>query len=452
MNVERVVSFIFHFYLSNLEFSNGEESYKHEIWDGEKIKNDVYFEVDYSDSKSFHNWMTDEKLYCYSGFEIGLLGSLFFLGFAISGLLLKMSDYIGRLNIVKIGLFVQILCWYSFYFYNNIYSYYTTLFVLGLTWGKNMWLYILLTETCPKRTQMLMSSIALTSDAVVPNIMMTLYFYLGGKYWKHIYFPALIFPVIAFAMSFFIPESPRYLYTKKKYKSLNNTLKCISRVNGVKYQLDSQIVTTNEANLNLEEKEGAISSLEEKDEVSEYSIWNDLKKPAIVINLLITMWCFSSVSFDHYMLTYYIKYIGGNIFVNNLAIGVSAIAANLTASVLQKRIGTRYSLAVNLSVSFVFGIPLLFSPPTWLIALCCFVAKFGTQSGYPLMFYLNSELFHPLFVPFSFSIWNLVSRGITIMSPQVAEFPKPLPIILFLWMASLLIVATMFVRKTKNVE
>ena len=119
---------------------------------------------------------------------------------------------------------------------------------------------------------MLMSSIALTSDAVVPNIMMTLYFYLGGKYWKHIYFSALIFPVIAFAMSFFIPESPRYLYTKKKYKSLNNTLKYISRVNGVKYQLDSQIVTTNEANLNLEEKEGAISSLEEKDEVSEYSI------------------------------------------------------------------------------------------------------------------------------------------------------------------------------------
>ena len=54
--------------------------------------------------------MTDEKLYCNSRFEIGLLGSLFFLGFAISGLLLKMSDYIGRLAVVRIGQILQILC------------------------------------------------------------------------------------------------------------------------------------------------------------------------------------------------------------------------------------------------------------------------------------------------------------------------------------------------------
>ena len=110
-------------------------SYRTELWDGNKINTDVYFEVDYSDPKSFHNWMTDQELYCYSGFQIGLLGSMFFLGLALSGILLKMSDYIGRLNVVKIGQVIQILCCYSFYFSNNIYSYYITMLFLGITWG-----------------------------------------------------------------------------------------------------------------------------------------------------------------------------------------------------------------------------------------------------------------------------------------------------------------------------
>ena len=39
--------------------------------------------VDYSDSESFHNWMTDYDLYWDSSFMIGLFGSTFFVGFTL---------------------------------------------------------------------------------------------------------------------------------------------------------------------------------------------------------------------------------------------------------------------------------------------------------------------------------------------------------------------------------
>lgn len=158
--------------------------------------------------------MTDEKLYCNSRFQIGLLGSLFFLGFAISGLLLKMSDYIGRLAVVRIGQILQILCWYSFFFINNVYSYYFTMLILGLTWGKNMCCYILLTETCPKRTHIYVSSIVIASDNLIALVIVPIYFYFGGKHWKHVFSLTLILPLLSYAMTFFIPESPRYLYSK----------------------------------------------------------------------------------------------------------------------------------------------------------------------------------------------------------------------------------------------
>lgn len=71
---------------------------------------DLDYKVDYDDPYSFHNWMTDEKLFCESDFMIGLFGSLFFVGFACSGILLKTSDYFGRTFVIKVGCFLQIAC------------------------------------------------------------------------------------------------------------------------------------------------------------------------------------------------------------------------------------------------------------------------------------------------------------------------------------------------------
>ena len=40
----------------------------------------------FKDRESFHNWMTEQNLYCKSSFMIGLFGSLFFVGLAVNGL------------------------------------------------------------------------------------------------------------------------------------------------------------------------------------------------------------------------------------------------------------------------------------------------------------------------------------------------------------------------------
>ena len=61
-----------------------------------------YWKVDYSDSISLHNWMTEHKLYCEPRFYIGLFGSIYFIGVALQGLLLKLSDYYGRLSLIRV--------------------------------------------------------------------------------------------------------------------------------------------------------------------------------------------------------------------------------------------------------------------------------------------------------------------------------------------------------------
>ena len=68
-----------------------------DICEGTELKPGVEFRVDYSDSLSLHNWVQELDMYCYSDYQIGLFGSMYFFGYAISSLLIKFSDWLGRL-------------------------------------------------------------------------------------------------------------------------------------------------------------------------------------------------------------------------------------------------------------------------------------------------------------------------------------------------------------------
>ena len=85
-----------------------------------------------------------------------------------------------------------------------------------------------------------MSLLIVGSDNFIAQVTTSLYFYFGGKNWRDIYFVTIILPIITFAMSFLLPESPRYLYSKNKYNELDDTMKYIARINGVDYRISSK--------------------------------------------------------------------------------------------------------------------------------------------------------------------------------------------------------------------
>ena len=84
------------------------------------------------------------------------------------------------------------------------------------------------------------------------------------------------------------------------------------------------------------------------------------------------------------------------------------------------------------------------------IATSVFLSMFFLEGAFWLIFYINPEMFPPLFVPFSFSISGVVGRVVTIAAPQIAEIkPKQVPIIIFLIICGLSTISTLFLRKPK---
>ena len=289
--------------------------------------------------------MTEQNLYCKSSFVIGLFGSLVFLGVALSGIIIKQGDRFGRKAILIYGSLGHAIVWFILFFSQNYIVYLVFMFFVGLLCAKDVMIYIYATEWVPLKNRMLTGAFFLVLETWLPLVISSPYFYSGGKNWKIPIIPALIFPIISFIVSFFIPESPKYLYAKKDWNNLRKVIKTISKINGVdmnhdyeieeEVKLKRRISGTDHHVAEEQHKTGnLINTTRSKNE--EFSVISALKDSKILINFIVTVSWFSFLSFNFHMIDFYLKYVRGNIFINTLLIITSQSIGNFAAGGIHK--------------------------------------------------------------------------------------------------------------------
>ncbi|CAI2362935.1 unnamed protein product [Moneuplotes crassus] len=428
-----------------------------DICQGGVLKDRDLWRPDYTDSKSFRNWMTDMELYCYSEFMIGLIGSIIFVGFVLSGIVLKVGDRFGRKKTIISGVIINMMACFVLYFWRNLYVIYVVLLLCGVLLYKNISIYILTIELIPTRHRMNTSSLINSAEAFLVYIPTTIFLLAGGKNMQHFLIVGLVLPVISLIPSFLIPESPKYLFEKGMFPELRKTLSYISRFNGAQMgdyiiegeqDCDSSKFSHEESSVKLDmtmpdnfnatkEKINISKVLEEynPNEVhqpllksipkEEFSVCRELKHRRTLLNLISIVICFCIASFSYYMVGIFLKYVGAN--------SVSEIAGNFGGGFIQNYIGTKKTLITCFSISLIASVPLLFVNNTILIAVCVFMGKFFLQGAFNVVYFASPEVFPPLFVSFSFMVSGIISRMFTIFAPQVAEVkPRQVPIIILL--------------------
>jgi MFS family permease len=92
-------------------------------------------------------------LYCASSFEIGLYGSMFFIGYLFSCVIFPpLADVYGRKNFVIAVCIIHGLCFLSLLFIPHIFAFYVTIFIFGAAGPlKNMIAYTHLMEFLPSK-------------------------------------------------------------------------------------------------------------------------------------------------------------------------------------------------------------------------------------------------------------------------------------------------------------
>jgi MFS family permease len=174
---------------------------------------ELEYRFDYSAENSIHNWVEKLNLTCRPGWQIGLLGSVYFMGWCCTLLWVPpLADKHGRKPVVFWGMLLNLI---AFTLMIATRSYLMTLgmiFIMGAITTIRLPLisnYLVELVATPWRTFYI--TIWQMSESI-PYIVATTYFLLDGKNSSVVVCVGYVFNVIAVAAIYFLPESPEFLY------------------------------------------------------------------------------------------------------------------------------------------------------------------------------------------------------------------------------------------------
>jgi hypothetical protein len=83
---------------------------KDDICDGSKLIEGKEFRSDFSSKYTLHNWVEESNLWCTGKFQIGLFGSIIFLGYGVSSFLVNpLSDKYGRRFVLLLATLMHVI-------------------------------------------------------------------------------------------------------------------------------------------------------------------------------------------------------------------------------------------------------------------------------------------------------------------------------------------------------
>jgi hypothetical protein len=102
-------------------------------------------------------------------------------------------------------------------------------------------------------------------------------------------------------------------------------------------------------------------------------------------------------------------------------------------------------------LSTISGILLATLPNAeWLIPYAVFGCMMGVTAAFNLVWMVILDAFPPLFVSFCFASASVLAHVITIGAPEVAEFKKPIPIIIYCIINGAALLLSFFLRIKKQ--
>jgi len=138
-------------------------------------------------------------------------------------------------------------------------------------------------------------------------------------------------------------------------------------------------------------------------------------------------------SFNYYIITFYLKYIPGNVYVNTTLSCTAEVIAYLFSGYIMTTFGVKLSYMIGFILAAAGGILLVifFNAEGALIAVFILFAKFGIALDFNLCYLATPTMFPIALTTTAFGICNIFARIATIMSPLIAELPDPAPMSIF---------------------
>ncbi len=162
----------------------------------------------------------------------------------------------------------------------------------------------------------------------------------------------------------------------------------------------------------------------------------------------------TSSSFNYYIMTFYLKYIPGNVYTNTSLSCIAEVIAYVGSGIVMDIFGVKLSFMISFILAATGGILLVifFNAEGLLIATFVLFAKFGISFAFNIAYLATPQMFPVVLCSTAFGICNIFARFSTVLSPMIAELPDPAPMSIFSIMCIASAFLPLFLRKVKKAD
>ena len=435
--------------------------------------------IDWTDAESLHNWVERLDLDCDPHANVGMVGSAYFIGYSLSCMIApRIADLYGRRLPFVVSTCFQLFVFIGIYFSRSFLVTTALILVFGFCGaGRSAVGYLYLLELVPKDWKTLVGTCFHCANSST-LIFSAVYFWFLSRDSQYL----LLFGVFANAICcigiLFIPESPLYLLSAKDYDKARESLNRIGRINGysvvVKEMFEEEFEEIEEKALEkmarYKKKRGII--LEDGKQLDHNQLMLDIARPnppvdeahltgsfkelflirKLYLNLLIMSVIMIASQFNYYLINFNIKYLPGNLFMNQIITGISEISFFAFSYSMYQKLGLKRSFILGFMFAVAGSVPLIFIREGDAIPAMILLARVGIAYTINISYLAFAFLFPPILSQTVFGFAKTVGRSATILAPMVAEMKQPVPMVIFTVLAVGAAISACFLitQKTKR--
>ena len=179
------------------------------------------------------------------------------------------------------------------------------------------------------------------------------------------------------------------------------------------------------------------------------------KNKIYLINFIVMTVLWTVSSFNYFLISFQMKYIEGNIFLNTATSTLSEVIAYLLSGLVLKKFDVKKSFVSACMLSVGGSLLIIFIKPEDVsqIAYAFFVltTKFGISGTFNMVYIATANYFPPAILGSIFGYTNLIAKGFTFFAPEIAEAPVPWPMVTFGSACLLAAISTLFLTEHKKI-
>uniref|UniRef100_A0A8D2DQK2 Solute carrier family 22 member 5 n=1 Tax=Sciurus vulgaris TaxID=55149 RepID=A0A8D2DQK2_SCIVU len=392
--------------------------------DGWEFSQDVYLST----------IVTEWNLVCEDDWKTPLTASLFFVGVLIGSFVSgQLSDRFGRKNILFATMAVQ--TGFSFLqIFSMNWEMFTVLFVIvGMGQISNYVVaFILGTEILGKSIRIIFSTLGVCTFFAVGYMVLPLFAYFIRD-WRMLLLALTVPGVLCIPLWWFIPESPRWLISQRRFKEAEDIIQRAAKMNNI---VAPAVIFDPAEELNsLKQEKAYILDL--------FRTWNI----AVITIMSLLLWMLTSVGY--FGLSLNVPNLHGDAYLNCFLSALIEVPAYIAAWLLLRTLPRRYIIA---GVLFWGGGVLLLIqlvPADYYFVSIGLVmlGKFGVTSAFSMLYVFTAELYPTMVRNMAVGITSMASRVGSIIAPYfvyLGAYNRVLPYILMGSLTVLIGIVTLF--------